>query len=170
MQRSKREQATFERLQLLMSDIRTWLDNYPPPPPGDSVDVWFRYADAFRTDLGNLSMHISFLACLLAKDYLCNILPLPDFDVSLKAQGARGLDIDATTIAGERVIAEIKTTRPYLETQCGANQRDSILKDLTKPKRTQAEYTDRRSHMMATQSLAIELGCFCPVLLCDTVP
>lgn len=172
---TEHEQGELERVQQRLGTVKLWLIEHAPPNQSDSVEDWFRYADAFREVLGNLNNYTSLLACFLAKNYLSDVLPMSDFDVSLKPQGAAGLDIDARTISGQRVVAEIKTTRPYGEAKFGAAQRDSILKDLTKLKRAPAEhrfmfFTDRRAHTIAIESLVVQLEGISPVLLYDSVP
>lgn len=54
------------------------------------------------------------------------------FDVAFKPQGAPGLDIDAKTIDGERVVGEIKTTTPYHGHDLGAAQKLTFVKDFRK--------------------------------------
>jgi len=59
---------------------------------------------------GNFNNPVSFVGVLLAKEFLVQRHRFQDFDASRKAQGASGLDIDETTIEGERVVGEVKTT------------------------------------------------------------
>ncbi len=75
---------------------------------------------------------MSFIAALMAKEYLCSAFPMADFDIGTKAQGAPGLDIDERTIEGHRVIGEIKTTTPYAGSDLGAQQRAMFEKDFAK--------------------------------------
>jgi hypothetical protein len=81
-----------------------------------------------------------FTACLLAKDYLIKILSIKPCDAALKPQGASGLDIDEQTTFGERIIAEIKTTEPYLTADFGASQKKGILDDIKKLQAARADH------------------------------
>lgn len=71
----------------------------------------------------------------MAKEYLETQFELKDFDVSEKSQSASGFDIEVYTETGEKIIAEIKTTIPYKNTDFGANQIESIRKDFSKLKK-----------------------------------
>src|SRR3972149_3953272 len=68
--------------------------------------------------LGNLNNSVSFMACLLAKDYLSLAHSGFEFDAAKKPQGANGLDIDEK-FDKKRVVAEIKTTNPYQKNDFG---------------------------------------------------
>lgn len=83
---------------------------------------------------------MSFIATLMAKEYLGSVLDMAPFDAALKPQGAPGLDIDERTQRGDRVVAEIKTTVPYLGADLGAAQKTSFLKDFAKLRIAEAPY------------------------------
>src|SRR5690606_4199123 len=102
------------------------------PAADASADAWFRYLAALKETVGNFHQWLSFISCLLAKRYLHERFDMRPFDVGIKPQGAPGLDILAETLTGEQIIAEIKTTVPYLVTRLGSAQRDSILRDIEK--------------------------------------
>ncbi len=89
---------------------------------------------------GNASNGMSFVAALMAKDYLYRVLPMQSFDAAAKAQGAPGLNIDERTVDGSRVIGEIKTTTPYMGNDLGAQQKVTFKKDFEKLNNTQADY------------------------------
>jgi hypothetical protein len=82
---------------------------------------------------------VSFVATLLVKRYLEQRFAITNFDAASKAQGASGIDIQATTGNGKVVVGELKTTRPY-QPGFGAAQRTTILKDLTRLGTTTADY------------------------------
>jgi hypothetical protein len=82
--------------------------------------------------VGNASNDMSFIAALMAKDYLYSTLPMVDYDAGLKPQGAPGLDIDERTSDGRRVVGEIKTTTPYNGPDLGAQQKAMFAKDFDK--------------------------------------
>jgi hypothetical protein len=83
---------------------------------------------------------VSFFATLLARAYLHAHLDIRPFDAAAKAQGAPGLDIDELTKGGERIIAEIKTTHPYLRDDLGAQQKTTFSKDATKLRKENAQH------------------------------
>ena len=86
-----------------------------------------------------MSNDLGFFATLMAKQFLSR-RHYVEFDAAAKAQGAPGLDIDTQTRDGRRVIAEIKTTVPYLGTDFGAQQATSIKKDIVKLNSASADY------------------------------
>jgi len=73
--------------------------------------------------IGNIDMDIHFLTSYMANSFLKKKHGLT-IDLS-KAVGSSGLDIDL-----EEIVGEIKTTIPYHENDFGAQQKDSIRKDL----------------------------------------
>lgn len=107
----------------------------------DAVDPrqLFAYLVGVRSALGNLSNDVSFAATLLAKQYLERRFGQIAFDAALKAQGAPGIDVEAATSDGETIAGEIKTTVPY-QPGFGAQQRTTILKDMTRLATSQANH------------------------------
>ena len=93
-----------------------------------------------KSILGNFDNDVSFTACLMAKEYLHNIHPSINLDVSAKPQSAPGLDIDTILPDNLRVIAEIKTTFPYGKNGFGSKQKEMFLKDFKKLQEHQATY------------------------------
>jgi len=73
--------------------------------------------------IGNIDMDIHFLASYLANSFLANRHGVT-IDMT-KAVGSSGMDIEIG-----QVVAEIKTTIPYLENDFGARQKETIRKDL----------------------------------------
>jgi hypothetical protein len=105
------------------------------PPDARS---WYLYLSAIKAIEGNLNNSLSFVATLLARDYLMERFDVVWFDAGAKAQGAAGFDIDACTSAGERVVGEIKTTSPYHGSAFGAAQKREVEKDILKLTHAQA--------------------------------
>lgn len=64
----------------------------------------------------------------MAQEYLCEQHTFDDLDITSKAQGAPGLDIDEKTLDGKRIIGGIKTNNPYKENDLGANQKNHLRK------------------------------------------
>jgi len=83
----------------------------------------------FKKIAGNIDMDIHFLASYLANSFLEKKHSV-SIDLS-KAVGSSGIDIESGGI-----IAEIKTTIPYLENDFGANQKKSIREDLERLEQT----------------------------------
>jgi hypothetical protein len=75
----------------------------------------------------------------LAKAYLNRRFGITDFDAAGKPQGASGIDIEARTADGKIVVGELKTTKPY-QPGFGAQQRTSILKDLSRLATSRADH------------------------------
>jgi hypothetical protein len=106
-----------------------------PPQPTE----WHSFLSSLRKIQGNLSNDGSFIATLLAKQYLCSRFGI-EFDASEKPQGAPGIDIDVVTAEGHRIIAEIKTTVPYQVSDFGAQQAASFKKDFAKLAASEAKH------------------------------
>ncbi|MGC4193201.1 MAG: hypothetical protein QM589_18800 [Thermomicrobiales bacterium] len=113
-------------------DLSKLLSSGETPPLSAPPGEWFRYLTAIKEIQGNFSNDLSFVSCLMAKEYLAARLNLPVFDVAEKPQGANGLDIDEMTLDGQRVIGEIKTTTPHHVVRFGAAQIASMRKDFAK--------------------------------------
>jgi hypothetical protein len=105
----------------------------------ESLEQWNTYLAQIKQVTGNLSNDASFVAGVLAKQFLIAHHPIQEYDSVLKPQGAPGLDIDLVTNNGKRVIGEIKTTEPYGERDFGSNQKVAIMNDLRKLQRETAE-------------------------------
>lgn len=110
-----------------------------------ALDDWqspehlFEYLTAIKDALGNLNNDLSFVATLLAKNFLVSCFKLGNFDAALKPQGAPGIDIEITTEDGLTLVGEIKTTNPY-QPGFGAAQKASILKDMKRLSETTADH------------------------------
>ena len=109
------------------SRLRDFL-NSKPFPDMSSSETLFQYLTEIKSILGNHHNDISFVASLLAKDFLIERFAGLTWDAAEKAQGAAGLDIDLGW-NDLRIIGEIKTTMPY-QKGFGAQQKAAIKKDL----------------------------------------
>jgi hypothetical protein len=135
-----------------------------------SVIAWYKYLAMMKEIQGNTSNDISFVACLMAKEYLYRKLPMKPFDVASKPQGAPGLDLDERTQSNQRVIGEIKTTVPYKKDDLGAQQRESFKKDFQKLNSERADYkfffvTEERTFNIIKKKYAQEIPGVTIVLL-----
>jgi len=86
-----------------------------------------------KRHMGNIDNDIHFLASCLANSFLSEKHGVT-IDLS-KAVGRSGLDVEL-----EKIVAEIKTTIPYLENDFGAAQKREIKKDLERLENAKAEY------------------------------
>jgi hypothetical protein len=118
--------------------LRNFLAGNALADPVEAVQ-WLSYLVGIKHALGNLNNDVSFVATLLVKKYLQQRFAITNFDAGGKAQGAGGLDVQATTADGKVIAGEIKTTRPY-QPNFGAAQRMSILKDLARLASTEADH------------------------------
>ncbi len=141
MELAKNEAVGLEQVAGRIDRLRELLATQQPPGNDASPQTWFVYLTAIKTILGNSSNDLSFVSCLMAREYLGLLFTdLIPFDVAAKPQGANGLDIDAGTTTGERIIGEIKTTSPHHATRFGAAQITSLRKDFAKLQRLDADY------------------------------
>jgi len=133
----------------------------------------YKYLKEFKNILGNFNNDLSFVACLMAKQYLLKNHNISnDIDMSIKAQGAKGLDIDETTIENERCIAEIKTIHPYGKDDFGSKQREFFRADFKKLQSNNAKYkymfvTEEKSFNILKEKYISELIGIKTVLLPD---
>lgn len=97
----------------------------------DDPAGWLVYLTGLKNLLGNVSNDLGFVATLLVKRYLAERFGVADFDAAAKAQGAAGIDVEAVTADGQRIIGELKTTKPY-QPGFGAQQRTMMIKDLVR--------------------------------------
>ena len=152
--------------------VRVFFESVAAPPADAHPEAWLRYLIEMKRVMGNTSNWLSLTACLLAKEHLDAVLPMAEFDVALKPQGAPGLDIDAMTIHEERVVGEVKTTIPYNQKQqrLGAAQQSSIRKDVAKLLLADAKHkflfvTDDMTYHAVAHAFATQLGAIQLVLL-----
>ena len=134
-----------------VSQMREFLNQnnlVEPPQPND----WHSFLSSLRKIQGNLSNDGSFIATLLAKQYLCSKFVI-DFDAAEKPQGAPGIDINLETAEGLQIVAEIKTTVPYQESDFGAQQAASFKKDFAKLAVSEAKY----KFLFVTDSVAFSV-------------
>lgn len=103
--------------------------------------------------IGNFNNDISFISCLMAKKFLRRQFFIKNFDVSEKKQSAPGLDIEVYTNDLKKIIAEIKTTKPYKENDFGANQIESLRNDFKKLHNSVADY----KFLFVTEKKAFEV-------------
>jgi len=126
------EPAPTYKIKATIEEIESFVHRHPSPPADASLDVWFEYLRNFKSIIGNVNNTLSYASCLLAHDYLVTNWPIAPFDVVSKPQGANGFDIDTVTVAGERLIGEIKTTLPLHVTRFGSHQLTGMRRDLMK--------------------------------------
>jgi hypothetical protein len=96
------------------------------------LKYWYNYLNNIKEIIGNFNDALSFISCLMEKEYLLNKYSIVDLDVGIKSQSSPGLDIDVNTIENKRIIAEIKTTKSINENDFGSQQKKSIVNDLNK--------------------------------------
>lgn len=118
--------------------LRQFLDDVSFPVGTDAQD-WLTYLTGIKTALGNLNNTLGFVATLMVKSYLERRFGILDFDAAGKPQGASGIDIEASTPDGLRIVGELKTTKPY-RPGFGAAQRKAIIKDLSRLAASNADH------------------------------
>ena len=101
-------------------------------PPLENSAGWYAYLAGLKEIQGNASNDVSFVATLLAKQFLADRYGVTKFDAAEKPQGAPGIDIDVRLANGKRLVGEIKTTSPYKPNDLGAQQRTMFEKDFFK--------------------------------------
>jgi hypothetical protein len=131
-----REHTIMQDIERRLTAVRAHLASATPQL--DNTTEWFSYLAELKTIQGNFSNDVSFVATLLAKQYLARCYGLNSFDAAEKSQNATGIDIDVRLLDGRRLVAELKTTDPCKPKDFGAQQRKSIKKDFVKLAKAQA--------------------------------
>lgn len=142
--RTPGEEQRLERYAAKITALAKYMQTHAVPQATDPSDKWFQFVSELLLTTGNAHNWASFVSCLMAKEYMQRAgLNLVAFDVTDREEGAPGLDIDVTTIDGKRVVAEVKTTVPYVtapKPDLGAQQRKSFLADFAKLNVARADY------------------------------
>jgi len=107
-----------------------------------SIDLYeqYIYLNEFKRIMGNYNNDLSYIACLMVKQYLLKKHNFSHLDMSIKKQATSGLDIDEITLENERCIAEIKTTFPFEKNDFGGNQKTRFRDDFKKLKENDAKF------------------------------
>jgi hypothetical protein len=162
METTANERAAIRNVPGRVRALRAFVRDHEPPDHTAPAAAWFRYLAKLKAVQGNLHNLSSLPACLIAKDYLSARLPMAPFDVAQKPQAAPGLDIDAATSDGRRVIGELKTTVPYGVVRLGAAQHKAIATDIAKLRAKAADHkflfvTDPQTKKAVERAFAADL-------------
>lgn len=125
------ERIMMSELELRLKQAQEFISSKELPSLEDSV-AWYSYLAGLKIIQGNTSNDVSFVATLLAKQYLIHRFGKVAFDAAEKPQGAPGFDIDLRLPDGRRLVAEIKSTHPYKANDLGAQQLAMFKKDFYK--------------------------------------
>lgn len=128
---STNEHTEMNEIERRLKQMRDYLSSREFPPLDDTA-AWYVFLADLKAIQGNSSNDVSLIATLIAKQYLARRYGLQGFDATDKPQGAPGIDIDARLPDGRRLVAEIKTTSPYMPNDLGAQQKAMFEKDFTK--------------------------------------
>ncbi|WP_333637916.1 hypothetical protein [Tissierella praeacuta] len=134
------EQKMLDDLAGKVEKLQEYLVNENFSQDNQDMGYWYSYITQIKRIIGNFDNDISFISCLMAKEFLCRKHRFKTFDISAKSQSAPGLDVDEMTLDGHRVIAEIKATIPYKETDLGSQQKLMFFKDFNKLRDNKAHY------------------------------
>jgi hypothetical protein len=145
---TKNEEVFCNKIASRLARMRAHVNAKPLVAPIDP-GKWYEILAGLRLIQGNLSNDVSFIASLLAKEFLVKAHRV-SFCAAEKPRGAAGLDIDVRTQRGSRIVAEVKTTVPYQAKDFGAQQAAMFRKDFAKLAAAKARHkylfvTDRRS-------------------------
>ncbi len=159
MRLTPNERTSLHHVRNTIESLAAYLNGRNLPDVEASAGEWYAYLSAMKAIVGNASNALSFVATLMAEEYLCGALGMESFDAAAKAMGASGLDIDELTLDNKRVIGEIKTTTPFLEHDLGAAQKTAFKKDFAKLNGTPADHkfffvTDERAFRIVVSKYA----------------
>lgn len=140
MELTQSEKNSLNSILIKINNLKMYLDNNIFHCSSDNLKNWYNYLNEIKNIIGNFNDTLSFISCLMTKEYLLKEHSIRDFDVALKSQSAPRLDIDIYTINGKRIIAEIKTIKSISDTDLGSQQKTSIFNDIKKLKNTDSDY------------------------------
>lgn len=163
--------VALEKAASTVDQLRAFLTETPTPSPTDT-NAWLAYALRIRVIQGNVSNMASLVATILAHDYIVQHANAEPYDAVAKPQGAPGLDIEARTRDGARIVGEIKTTVAYGDADLGAAQKASFLADFEKLRESNAPHrffflVDRRTFDIVRKKYSKHLAAVKVVLLPD---
>ncbi len=138
------------RIHAKLRDLREFFTADPLNPEAQAAEAYL-FLSKLKAILGNLNNDLSYVATLMAKEYLSRQFDISCFDAAAKPQGASGIDVEFHTPDGKRIAAEIKTTFPY-QPGFGAKQREMISKDIDKLKKSSADV----KFLFLTEELSFE--------------
>jgi len=127
-------------LALKLQELRLYLGTNILTPESLDSRIWYQHLVGIKRIVGNLNNDVSFVASLMAKEFLQLHHNLDVLDCSSKSQSAPGLDIDIRTLEEERIIGEIKTTISYKKDDLGSQQKTTFFKDFDKLASKQADF------------------------------
>ena len=134
------EMIALSRISENLKALRSFMSSRPLDEKSLNSEYWYQYVTGIKRILGNFNEDVSFIASLMAKEFLIVRHQLSNFDIALKSQSAKGLDIDEVTTDGARIIAELKATIPYYETNLGGKQKEEFFKDFKRLQTTEAKF------------------------------
>ena len=162
------EQKYLGDIQARLDQLKGYLNSHSIDAATATATDWYNHLSAIKQIEGNTGLWLSFLASMMARDYLVKTLDVVPYDVSETTQGAPGLDVEAQvrkhferhlqealrsaprlapsfdvearTRSGERVIGEIKITMPCGANGLGVNQKIAIERDLEQLGREEAKH------------------------------
>ncbi|WP_430789130.1 DUF7662 domain-containing protein [Virgibacillus flavescens] len=138
---SNEEMNYIDSLSKKVDKVRSFLSNNMPSDFfNENLIEQYESIKGFRRLIGNIDNDLSFLGCLLIKEFLNQRYSISGLNMGLKPQGSPGLDIDETTSDGKRIIGELKTTYPFKENDLGSNQKSNFIKDFEKLQHNKADY------------------------------
>jgi len=168
---TKGERDQLKNIALRLVRLRDFLISANLEQDKDTTQ-WFECLAQVKAIQGNGDNDVSFIACLMAKDYLTTQFDIDGFDVAAKAQGAAGLDIDLLSSDGKHIIGEVKTTVPYsgARNDLGAQQKESFKKDFAKLNAMPADYkfffvTDKLTFEVVRRRYASQIPTVSVILL-----
>lgn len=82
-----RERQSVQSILDLITTLARFLQERPVPRDSTLADL-FSYLARMKEIQGNTKNGVSLIACLMAKEYLCQHLEMAPFDVAAKPQGA----------------------------------------------------------------------------------
>jgi hypothetical protein len=88
---TKNENEYFKNIYLRLCQLKEFLIT-KELPTSYSPENWYAYLNEIKTIQGNSNNDVSFIATMMAKDYLERKFEISSFDAAQKSQGAPGLD------------------------------------------------------------------------------
>jgi len=109
--RTAKEDAYIARIRDKIGALRCMLNERSLPDDNAVPMVWHTYLAEMKKLSGHANNDQTFVAGLMAKEYLYGRFSMCHYDAALKPMGATGLDIDERTLDGQRVVGRSRRQR-----------------------------------------------------------
>jgi hypothetical protein len=137
---TENERKQLAAIRVRLDYLTSFLNEGRLPTEKSSIVEWFRTLSTIKSIVRNTNNDLSFAACLMAKEYLCQRFEMRTFDMAHMHLNASGLHIDDETTTGEHVVGVVRATAPPAGKDLESQQKKTHDKDYKKLNEANADY------------------------------